>query len=186
MVKIDMALTDPGYPLFEPDNSDDEIPAGWAFGAHTGHDLRHYLVGERSLTPLWRMLHGWSWDNTRDRSWDPYQDPPKWTKLDILKLFTRHKMRFRPIDLMDDRRRWMGMTGWEILRARFELPLDKKDFKPKEHQWTELNHFDQSVVGEMIRRKIPWQHYIWRMICYGHDVWYFEDMSGNATNVGSR
>ncbi|KAK6435897.1 hypothetical protein LTR95_007913 [Oleoguttula sp. CCFEE 5521] len=79
-IKLDMHLTDPiggTMPANHPDQL--RFPNRFARQAFTGKQLRETLLGEKSLTPLWRVVRGWSPD--------PGQPRVVIDRLDMLKLW---------------------------------------------------------------------------------------------------
>lgn len=90
LLKVDMAFTLPDQAAYPARHSG--MPANWAHNIPTGVPLRKLLLAERHLTPLWRVLRGWTWDPT-------YPAIPM-TSLDALRLWARHKFRM-PDDAPD-------------------------------------------------------------------------------------
>jgi hypothetical protein len=82
-LKLDMHLTDP-IGRISPRNHPDtwRFPPEFAGKGFVGSHLRSTLLAERSLTPLWRVLRGWTWD--------PKEPAVHMDKLDIVKLWARH------------------------------------------------------------------------------------------------
>jgi hypothetical protein len=78
-----MHFTDP-IGRVNPANHPDtwRYPPEFARKGFVGCQLRKTLLGERSLTPLWRVLRGWTWD--------PHEPAVHMDKLDIVKLWARH------------------------------------------------------------------------------------------------
>ena len=81
LLKVDMAFTDPNAPAYPANHPN--VPAAWANHIPTGVPLRKLLLSERQLTPLWRVLRGWTWDPTKPR--EPLTD------LEGLRLYARHR-----------------------------------------------------------------------------------------------
>lgn len=82
-IKLDMHFTHPlgrTNPAQHPD--DRRFPPHFARQGFVGCSFRQTLLGERSLTPLWRVLRGWTPD--------PSEPAIHMDKLDILKLWVRH------------------------------------------------------------------------------------------------
>jgi hypothetical protein len=82
-LKIDMHFTDPigrVHPANHPDTW--RYPPNFASKGFVGTHLRQTLLAERSLTPLWRVLRGWTWD--------PKEPAVHMDKLDVVKLWARH------------------------------------------------------------------------------------------------
>jgi hypothetical protein len=91
-LKIDMHLTDP-IGRISPNHPDTwRFPPEFARKGFVGSHLRSTLLAERSLTPLWRVLRGWTWD--------PKEPAVHMDKLDIVKLWARHY--FDPEENGDD------------------------------------------------------------------------------------
>ncbi|KAH9842154.1 hypothetical protein Tdes44962_MAKER01532 [Teratosphaeria destructans] len=89
-LKVDMAFTDPAcavYPLAGPHTNMHAYPARYQRKGHVGCDLREMLISEKSFTPLWRVLRGWSPD--------PKEPAFHMNRLDVLKLWVRHKYKPR-------------------------------------------------------------------------------------------
>lgn len=83
LIKLDMHLTHPLGAVNPPNHPDTfRFPPIFANKGFVGCQLRETLMGERSLTPLWRLLRGWSPDVTKPAV------PPD--MLDLLKLWVRH------------------------------------------------------------------------------------------------
>lgn len=85
-LKVDMAFTDPKGPVFPMNGQGANAaayPPDWQNCGYTGCDLREILLSERHFTPLWRVLRGLS----------PDPSEPAWpmNRLDVLKLWVRHK-----------------------------------------------------------------------------------------------
>lgn len=157
-LKVDMLFTDPGFELYPlvPPNQQQVWPHQWAFGMALGCRLREILFAERSLTPLWRVLRGWTPD--------PNEGPRPMTRMDVLKLWMRHRFRFRPgmpSDL-DRSLKIMRMpmnsfidTGFERIRRpeSFNTPDSAAvSAPPQTRQPTPLLRPDELVMAEAIRR----------------------------------
>ncbi|KAM0723860.1 hypothetical protein Q7P37_000850 [Cladosporium fusiforme] len=82
-LKIDMHFTDPEGRLWPANHPDPyHYPPQLANKAFVGCSLRKTLFAERSLTPLWRLLRGWSPDPRAPAA------PP--SRLDMVRLWVRH------------------------------------------------------------------------------------------------
>ncbi|EMC94156.1 hypothetical protein BAUCODRAFT_150362 [Baudoinia panamericana UAMH 10762] len=115
-LKVDMAFTDPlgkVMPFNTPSTNTKRYPQEWQNCAPVGCDLRELLMAERHLTPLWRVLRGYSWDPTE----------PFWpmSRLDVLKLWVRQKYRL-PDNVADHVKRQsiMGIPWYEVGTAGLE------------------------------------------------------------------
>lgn len=111
LLKVDMAFTNPdqaAYPAQYPG-----MPPNWANNIPTGIPLRKLLLAERHLTPLWRVLRGWTWDPSKPRM--------PMTKLEALRLWVRHKF-WLPEDSPAEMKEMsvMGMPWWELGTAGLE------------------------------------------------------------------
>lgn len=166
-IKVDMAFTAPGDSVYSGQH-----PTA-PYGANVGSSMRQLLFCERSFTPLWLSLHGWKWDPIRGRSWDKFHDPPALTRLDVLKLWAKHKMPYET--------QWsheenpapiMGMPQKEIMRARFErLPKTTPPTPVQQLVYTRLLGVDEVVFGEMTRRLLVIKPTVpWRLMCQGYFV----------------
>lgn len=82
-LKVDMALTDPGGKLVHTNPLHPEH----RFVGFVGCTLRQVLLSERSLTPLWRVLKGWSPYPTKD----PELNTLPLKQADMLEIYFRHK-----------------------------------------------------------------------------------------------
>lgn len=110
-LKVDMAFTAPdqaAYPAQYPG-----MPANWAHTIPTGVPLRKLLLAERHLTPLWRVLRGWTWDPTKPRI--------PMTRLEALRLWVRHRFHL-PEDAPEDVKHMsvLGMPWWDLGTAGLE------------------------------------------------------------------
>lgn len=111
LLKVDMALTNPNqaaYPARYPG-----MPPNWADNIPTGVPLRKLLLAERHLTPLWRVLRGWTWD--------PSQPRIPFSRLEALRLWVRHKFRL-PEDTPDEAKETsvMGLPWHQLGTAGLE------------------------------------------------------------------
>jgi len=87
-LKVDMSFTDPSGPIYPVANQHTNTaayPRRWERCGWTGCDLREMLTAERNFTSLWRVLRGWSWDSSEPRL--------SLNRLDVLRLWARHKYR---------------------------------------------------------------------------------------------
>ncbi|TKA29494.1 hypothetical protein B0A50_03507 [Salinomyces thailandicus] len=85
-LKIDMALTDPSGPVFPVGNqytNFNAFPRAMERCGTVGCDLRELLTSERNFTSLWRVLRGWTPD--------PTEPQLPMTRLDVLRLWVRHR-----------------------------------------------------------------------------------------------
>lgn len=113
-LKVDMHFTDPIGELYVNNHPIQRLnPNAWAGGAFIGVELREVLIAEKSLTPLWRVLRGWSWDS------DQEQNPM--TRLDMLRLWIRHKWKI-PAGLPESIKQMtvMGVLPSEVGTAGLE------------------------------------------------------------------
>nr|POE72817.1 mitochondrial inner membrane protein oxa1 [Quercus suber] len=83
-LKVDMAFTAPAGRLTPAvPNTANPAQVRYANVGFVGCSLRKLLTAERHFTSLWRVLRGWSWDPaTLDRPM---------TRLDVVRLWVRHK-----------------------------------------------------------------------------------------------
>lgn len=113
-LKTDMRFTDPVRPPY-PTNHSNQLrhPNKHAGGCPTGVKLRKMLLAERQLTSLWRVLRGWTWETNAPRV--------PMTRLDVLRLWIRHRY-VHPEGTSETVRRQsiMGIPWWEIGTAGFE------------------------------------------------------------------
>lgn len=126
-LKVDMDFTDPAgrvWPTNHPDQF--RFPNKYGGKTFTGVTLRETLLAEKSLTPLWRVLRGWTWD--------PDQPRLPMDQLDIMRLWVRHHYKPRddqpkPIREQDI----MGIPWFEVGTAgleRFSMPYEVTDPTP--------------------------------------------------------
>ncbi|OQO15189.1 hypothetical protein B0A48_00572 [Cryoendolithus antarcticus] len=174
-LKLDMHLTDPiggTMPANHPDQL--RFPNRFARQAFTGKQLRETLLAEKSLTPLWRVVRGWSPD--------PGQPRVVMDRLDMLKLWVRFYYN-RPEGqngAMKDQK-IMGVPWWECGTGGLERvgqPYVKGEgteekpwvvVKPGEvHRRPDpLLRPDQLVMREGVRREMG-LHRLWvRMMTWG-------------------
>lgn len=159
-LKLDMLFTDPAYEIF-PLNAPNQqvLPNAWAGGQALGCTLREKLLAEKGLTPLWRVMKGWSPDPaTGDR---PIR------RMDILELWMRHRFRFRqnaPLDVdrtqkimrapMKDFMLTGYERGWrpETFNDTFQMPASAMN--PQVNRPTPLLRPDELIMGESITRQL--------------------------------
>lgn len=114
LLKVDMHFTDPVQPPYPSNHGNTRLyPTKWNAAVFSGVPLRKMLLAERSLTPLWRVLRGWSWD--------PKQPQMPMTRLEILRLWVRHKYTL-PEDAPEEAKKQsiMGIPWHEVGTAGFE------------------------------------------------------------------
>lgn len=107
-LKIDMHFTDPAGRVHPPANHPLAAdpwrhPPRFASKGFVGTHLRQTLLAERSLTPLWRVLRGWTWD--------PREPPVHMDRLDVVKLWARHYYHPDEDDDLDPRARAQSVLG---------------------------------------------------------------------------
>ncbi|KAK4542309.1 hypothetical protein LTR36_006962 [Oleoguttula mirabilis] len=117
-LKVDMSFTDPAGPVYPVATANTNI------GAHPrrlertgviGCDLREMLMAERHFTPLWRVLRGWSWD--------PSEPRVSMNRLDVLKLWVRHRYHLpEGVPEHVKKQSIMGVPWWEVGTAGLERP----------------------------------------------------------------
>ena len=114
LLKIDMHFTDPAAAA-QPANHPNQRrhPEKWAGGNPSGVPLRKMLLEQRHLTPLWRVLRGWNWD--------PTQPAVPMTRLDILRLWVRHRFSL-PDEASAEAKRMniMSIPWYEVGTAGYE------------------------------------------------------------------
>nr|OQO25541.1 hypothetical protein B0A51_06860 [Rachicladosporium sp. CCFEE 5018] len=174
-LKLDMHLTDPiggTMPANHPDQL--RFPNRFARQAFTGKQLRETLLAEKSLTPLWRVVRGWSPD--------PDQPRVVMDRLDMLKLWVRHYYK-RPVgqnQAMRDQK-IMGVPWWETGTAGLErvgqpyVQGEGTEEKPwmlvmpgEVHRRPDpLLRPDQLVMREGVRREMGLHHLWVRMMTWG-------------------
>ena len=115
-LKLDMFFTDPAGQVYGPTQLHTNTfayPRQWEGKGFVGCDLRELLLAEKSFTPLWRVLRGWSWD--------PRDGPVPMNRLDILRLWIRHKYKV-PDDAPEhvQKQTIMGIPWWEVGTASLE------------------------------------------------------------------
>ncbi|OQO13900.1 hypothetical protein B0A48_00775 [Cryoendolithus antarcticus] len=174
-IKLDMHLTDPiggTMPANHPDQL--RFPNHFARQAFTGKQLRETLLGEKSLTPLWRVVRGWSPD--------PGQPRVVMDRLDMLKLWVRHYYK-RPEGQNQamKNQKIMGVPWWECGTAGLERvgqPYVKGE-GTRERPWVlvkpgevhrrpdPLLRPDQLVMREGVRREMGLHHLWVRMMTWG-------------------
>ncbi|KJY02201.1 hypothetical protein TI39_contig80g00004 [Zymoseptoria brevis] len=165
-IKVDMAFTDPeSAPIVAPIPGAAPIRPNRVGGSLIGCKLREVLLAERTMTCLWRVLKGWSWD---------LEDPARpMRKIDIFKLYMRHRFRF-PIHLppnAKDLRRFpiMGEHYDDILKVGVERVYQdgETDFVKYSRQPAPLMRPDQLVIGESVRRELNLQDRLLEMVLSG-------------------
>ncbi|EGP85287.1 unnamed protein product [Zymoseptoria tritici ST99CH_3D7] len=165
-IKVDMAFTDPeSAPIVAPIPGAAPIRPNRVGGNLIGCKLREVLLAERTMTCLWRVLKGWSWDT---------EDPARpMRKIDIFKLYMRHRFRF-PIHLppnAKDLRRFpiMGEHYDDILKVGVERVYQdgETDFVKYSRQPAPLIRPDQLVIGESVRRELNLQDRLLEMVLSG-------------------
>lgn len=115
-LKVDMSFTDPAGQVFAPADTNTNTsayPRNLERHGFIGCGLRETLMAERQLTSLWRVIRGWSPDPTKGTT--------SMSRLDVLKLWVRHK--YKPRDsLPDDVKKLpiMGIPWWEVGTAGLE------------------------------------------------------------------
>ncbi|KAK6436633.1 hypothetical protein LTR95_007175 [Oleoguttula sp. CCFEE 5521] len=185
-LKLDMHLTDPIGGIM-PANHPDQLrfPNRFARQAFTGKQLRETLLAEKSLTPLWRVVRGWSPD--------PGQPRVVMDRLDMLKLWVRHYYK-RPDNQNEavKKQNIMGVPWWEcgtVGLERVGQPYVTGEgsvekpwvlVKPGEvHRRPDpLFRPDQLVMREGVRREIGLHHLWVRMM-----IWGFYDARGRKIVV---
>lgn len=115
-LKVDMAFTDPAGAIYRSAGqftNTGAYPREWERRAFIGCDLREMLMAEKSFTPLWRVLRG--------LSWDPAEPKVPLNRLDVLRLWVRHKYHL-PDDVPEHVRRQsiMGIPWHEVGTAGLE------------------------------------------------------------------
>lgn len=196
-IKVDMHFTHPLGRVQHPNHPDTHrFPPRFARQGFVGSSLRQTLLGERTLTPLWRVLRGWTPD-PRDPA--VYMD-----KLDIVKLWVRHyyepdaniEPRTKTMTVMGVSWHELGTTQMERVNEPYktvdekilaELIAREEDddeiaellrktvnpfytVKPRERKTTQkMLRVDQLVMRESVRRELSlWEHWV-RMMVWG---WY--------------
>jgi hypothetical protein len=195
-IKIDMHFTHPLGRVNPPNHPDaHRFPPHFARQGFVGAQLRQTLLGERTLTPLWRVLRGWTPD--------PDEPAIHMDKLDIVKLWVRHyyepdadiEPRTKVLRVLGVPYHELGTTQMErinepyktvdekILAEIIELEDDDemgellrktvdpfRTFEPPGREVTKkLLRVDQLVMRESVRREMGlWEHWT-RMMVWG---WY--------------
>jgi hypothetical protein len=194
-IKVDMHFTHPLGRVQQPNHPDTHrFPPRFARQGFVGSSLRETLLGERTLTPLWRVLRGWTPD--------PRDPAIPMGKLDIVKLWVRHH--YDPGEDVEPRTKMMNTLGvpyHELGTAQMERinepykTVDEKilaeliareedddemaellrktvnpfyTVKPRERKTTQkLLRVDQLVMRESVRRELGlWEHWV-RMMVWG-------------------
>ncbi|KAK5120891.1 hypothetical protein LTR85_005958 [Meristemomyces frigidus] len=117
-LKVDMSFTDPAGPVFPAATAHTNVnahPRRWERRGAVGCDLREMLTAERNFTSLWRVLRGWSWD--------PIEPRISMTRLDVLRLWVRHRYHL-PENVPEHvkKQSTMGIPWWEVGTAGLERP----------------------------------------------------------------
>lgn len=116
VLKLDMAFTEPAGQLSPPaPPGATATQARFANAGFVGCSLRELLLAERHLSSLWRVLRGRSWDATT-----PGTNTPM-TRLDVLRLWLRHKYHHPP-NIPEDVRQLpiLDIPWWELGTAGLE------------------------------------------------------------------
>jgi len=198
-LKIDMHFTDP-LGRVHPNNHADtwRYPPKFARKGFVGCQLRKTLLGERSLTPLWRVLRGWTWD--------PREPAVHMDKLDIVKLWARHYYHPDDDEDLDEKARLQGVLGVPFaqlgtlqtenigqLRYAVDAPvLNEMVSLEEDETWgpvlrqsvtplrpvkqatvrkpAKLVRVDQLVMREGVKRELGmWEHWVRMMVWGWHD-----------------
>lgn len=167
-IKLDMFFTRPSGPVYPQNHRNQRLLSNdWAGGVFVGNEMREYMLAERNLTPLWRVLHGWS----------PDPDDPQcpMTRLDVLRMWVRHKYTIPdyaigPVRTMSV----MGVPWYQIGMQRYERTggngrIPKKLLRP-----------DELVMLEGIRRKLS-LHKSWVTMM----TWNMTDLLGRPMPIFS-
>ena len=138
-IKLDMHFTHPMPPSFPFNHPDQRRFPNRMTGGHTsGVQLRKALLAEKSLTPLWRVIRGWSWDASLS------QIPM--TRLDLIRLWVRHY--YIPHPLLPDyvkKQSIMGIPWWEIGNAG----LERASTGSRTITGKQITFTDPSIIGNM-------------------------------------
>ncbi|KAK4501394.1 hypothetical protein PRZ48_007203 [Zasmidium cellare] len=194
--KVDMALTDPGYPLY-PINP---LNLSERWSGFVGCTLRQLLISETSFTPLWRVLKGWSPFQDVARGEEPHAWPLPLEEADMFELYWRHKGRV-PHNTPQDARLSFAtgielstqpIAGYERLyspeddptltphqRAKLIASMGPKDarvYKPMRI----LTPVDL-IMNECIRRELRQDEWWLEMM-----LWGFADRNGYVPGLGGR
>lgn len=123
------------HPLgrINPPNHPDifRFPPHFTRQGFVGSSLRQTLLGEKSLTPLWRVLRGWTWE--------PSEPAVHMDKLDILKLWVRHY--YKPPADMEPRAKMLTVMG---------LPYHKLGTAQLERVNEPYTIVDEKILAELI------------------------------------
>ena len=114
LLKVDMLLTDPLHPAYPINHANQRFfPRKDNGTSVSGVGLRKLLLAERQLTPLWRVVRGWTPD--------PKEPARPMTRLDMLRLWVRHKYVPKE-DLPDSTKKMsiMGIPWFEVGTAGLE------------------------------------------------------------------
>lgn len=156
-IKCDMAFTDPGFDAVppHPPNQAGIFPNQLGHGALLGCNLREKLSSDRDLTPLWRVLKGWSWD--------PDVPPRPMVLHDILKLNVRHKHKWPP-GTPDHtlKKPIMGMrySDFRFVGCERTFQLSDNEDQKLQRPLRPLLRLDQLLVGEVVRREMDPPDYL--------------------------
>jgi hypothetical protein len=201
MLKIDMSFTDPGGPLF----SDNLGASSTSFFRHALLQESSFSPLWRVLhgwAPTAGVIRGRAWKDNE------FSDPPPMTRLDTLRLYAKTKFpgaHIAPFMQPDQlatpcaparrapRTRFMAMPVGEISRVRWERPgvfprpnwMDPLETFPRlsgpivgRERLTPLLTLDDILVGEMLRRRIHVQEWIWGTLCEGYMPEWAEEKIG--------
>lgn len=195
-MKIDMHFTHPLGRVNPPNHPDaHRFPPHFARQGFVGTELRQTLLGESTLTPLWRVLRGWTPD--------PREPAVHMDKLDIVKLWVRHyyepdadiEPRTKVLRVLEVPWHELGTAQMERINKPYKTVDEKilaemialedddemgellrrtvdpfRTIKPPERKVTKkLLRVDQLVMRETVRREMSlWEHWT-RMMVWG---WY--------------
>ncbi|WPG98325.1 Hypothetical protein R9X50_00111400 [Acrodontium crateriforme] len=158
-LKLDMFFTDPSGKVYGPAQAHTNThayPPAWVGCTFTGCDLRELLLAEKSLTPLWRVLRGWSWD--------PREGVAPMNRLDILRLWVRHKYKLpEGVPEHMQKQSIMGIPWWEVGTAGLErtgvsvVQINETTKQAIIHpglvsQATQSNHLTQQLLQSQQKR----------------------------------
>ena len=138
LIKLDMRFTHPLPPSYPAGHPDQRRFPNRVAGAHvSGVLLRKTLLAEKSLTPLWRVLRGWSWDSQLPQT--------PMTRLDLIRLWVRHHYTPHPLLPYDVKKlSIMGIPWWEVGTAGLERAgIGISSISGKQVSFT-----DPSIVGK--------------------------------------
>lgn len=192
-IKVDMHFTHPLGRVQPPNHPDTHrFPPRFARQGFVGSSLRQILLGERTLTPLWRVLRGWTPD--------PRDPAVHMDTLDIVKLWVRHYYepdadsdpRIKVLDVLGIPWHKLGTTQMERIKEPYnsvderilaDLIAREGDddemaellrktvnpfytVKPRERTKTQkMLRVDQLVMRESVRRELGlWEHWVLMMV----------------------